>query len=574
MTIRSMFRPTLACALYTIIAACGGTSNKSNSSTPTSIENRVAATQDEANAKRAEAGEQLGEAAGDAARTTLTLSIPKTPQAPPDGLLGAVVLVHPHRDITAAVTYGNTVMPNILEMFGLDTTERVLERLFGMDAIRGLDPNKPIRALLMDPKRFTSPWLIVGSPKSAQALDDARAGANPPVVYEHGDHVAIGAQDTLKGAGVYALGTWVHTALPTESTFSLFTNALMDRFQAEFDMILGMLSNQAAHNPDMTNAVQFFRGFAGLMRQSDRLEFGLSIKNATADVRMELIPVSGSPFAGMLGNERKANFSLVPHLPPSPMVFAGRSLSPELSEALTGFARGQRVPFMDAAVQAKMDAASDELRDSMTGEFAGTMGISKQNGSWLAGLWETNTPKRADRAMTTLINDVTLVVLKRLLPTLSPRKKTFTHRKTRMTELSFPMPKDIPTEIRSLVDMYVGKSGIQLATGVLPKHVLVMWGGDVRTRSKRVIDVVAGRKRPARPDPALSGLLRDAERRGETVMFALDVQTVLADLELAPGPAGGGDWLGFGVSFADRTVRTRFTLPAASLRALAGVSMP
>lgn len=574
MTGTQTFVRVALCALATLpsLSACGGGGAKSGSAEAVAsgqpgaagtIENRSAAKGQPAPDTVASSKDAPAQV-----RRTVSMAIPSSPQPRPPELLVSLTIPAPDRDLSALRSYVDAIQPGTADRLPFSTPDDLLTFLTD-SGLSGLDPGKPIFALLVSPRQYPNSWVLIGTVARGASVAPERQNL---AVFHHGGRVAIGDPDVLERVGAYAFSNFLAGPTAGELTVTVHTDALRSYLKMQIDAAMDMFNEQAAHDPDAVATAEFFRSFIALVTQSDRFDMSLSALGSSATLSFELVPKPGSPFATTVAGEVPARFSLVGELPPGPIVMAGHTTSQDLSDAMARLQGNRASPLLDAATQAEIQRHGKVFRDAVKGEYAVSMAIARERGAYIAGVWETIDNKAAVGAVNAVMFGVLGKLLKRYIPTLRPKKRSFRHKRVKLSELRFPLPKKMPAEMRQIVEKLAGKRKVSVVTGGASQRALMVIGKDARQRAKRLVEG-ALKARTDAPAPAVASVLADARKRKENMLAAVDIQTVIADLGIGQAPAGGGDWAVFGLSFSRGSIAGRFTLPAGATRAALMLAM-
>lgn len=567
MTGKNILAPLTLCFLgaWGMSAACSGGAKSGPTQAraggqpgaESAMENRSAEGQDaalEAGVRAARDVQQAGQGAWE----QLSVNIPDQPAARPAELLVALTLPAPNVQLAGFKDYANGVNPMLAGMMPFFAPGELLGFLTDT-GLSGLDPDQPIRALLLSPKKFKDSWVLLGVQKDPTYSDNRRA------IMRYGKLVAIGGRAALEAIGPYAFTSLLREPMARDLTLTVYTDPLRVFFQSQLDVILNA-ANSGNQDPDTASAAKMLAVLMKLVAQSDRMDMTLTAQAASATVAFKLVPKSGSTFESVMGGEVPAQFSLLGDLPGGSLAIAGRTTSDRLSNILEQVPQDQSSEFLDAKLRAKAKRAGKRFRDALRGEFASTMTIARDRGAFLTAAWETRDTRTAVKSLDTVLRDVFVEILRRYVPRMVPKRRSFKHRRARLSELLFPLPKDMPADLRATAETLAGGKTVPVVTGGASKRALMTMGKGARKYAKRILDGAA--RKGAQPvSPSLTTVLADARKRKETFVAALDLETVLADIGLRPA-VPGGDWMVLGVGFANDALSVRVSVPVQSAKTM------
>ena len=563
----------LALSAWAVSSACGTGQRSGQGNATPGVQAAAGGIQNRAQPERGADADDPGAASAEATPagwgSTVSVTISDRPQPRPIDLLVSLSLPAPAKNLAALRSYADAVMPGLGAGLPIGSAEQFLTFLTG-GGLAGLDQNKPIRALLASPRDYPDSWLLIGTAASGgegAASDDSR------VVFRHGGLVAVGAPSVVELLAPYAFTTLSAEPMPAELTAIVHIDAVRVYLQEQIKIMLSATAASAQRDPRGAALATAVRAVMKLVAESDRLALSLSAQGTSASASCALIPKADSAFAAVVAGETPAQFSLLGELPRAPVAIAGHSNSQALSDVMHKLTENQSSRFLDAALRAKAERADKEFRAAVTGEYAAALTLSKARGGLFSSVWQTADTAAAATALDTLMGGVWGEMAKRHAPTMAPKKRTFKHRRATLTEYVFPLPKDTPANIRAGIEAFAGKGGVALITGGAGQRVIATVGKDARKHAGQLVDTALGKGAGAHLDPALAGILGDARKRKESLVLAVDVQSVLADLGIGQAPAGGGDWAVVGLGFADQSVAVRATVPAGAARILAQLLM-
>jgi hypothetical protein len=348
----------------------------------------------------------------------------------------------------------------------------------------------------------------------------------------------------------------------------------MAAYGGELDMVMGMLEAQAANDPDAANSKLMMGKLMELLKESDRMQLSLDAGNAAATAKVRVFPLAGTRAAELAAQQKPSEFTLAAAVPGGSFLAAGQ-MSETLLEALDAFNRGSMTALYGADNAEKLAAATRAWYEAMGGEFAMSGSISRQ-AMIMSGMWAITDAKKAQVAMKKVLaatpskaTTAEGVELRIQRQPKALRHQGVTAEGVRITG-DF---KKLPEEQRKAMEAIIGKQGLSVLMAVTGSHAAFAMGPskDATAQMRGFIDVAKGKKQSALMSPATAAVLEDAKARRESMVFAIDIAAFMAGFGMAQ--AAPGDWITFGVGFADSTVEMRLTVPASAASLMLQMSM-
>lgn len=548
-------RPAVLIAAFAALLACGGKQTQ-NTDKPV-LENQGAiATSPPASAETRE-------------RTPALPPIPDAPQPAPDTLLAVVAVDNPVTHLGAAGRYADVIQPGASAMLDPAMLGNVLGNMVGIDGLSGLDMQKPLRVLVLSPKRSDDPIAIVGYVSDEKALMNSISANKEVMVQIHGGAAIIGSRAVLADSAPYALTTLVAEAAPAYPTMTVRIPALMSAYEDEISTAMSLMFSQAQSDPTMAQAKATADALYALVFQSESVRLSLELVGVAATGKLTMVPRAGTSLATLASQQPAAEFSMLDQVSPGTVFMAGH-LTPSLQKAIEQLGQVGVDQHYGAEVGAKLMDVFRAFYQTMDGEMAMSGDISPKGGVWMEGLWGVNDAAKLNKAYSAAIAGLPKTPAADAMFTIKPAKAP-AHRGVKPSGMTVSMNKDAPAEVRTQLEAYLGKGGFTSIIAAFDNVAVSTAGKDSHKRFKSMVDAVKGKKKSTIA-PGAAGVLADARARSESMVMAVDLASILGNLGKLPAPAGGGDWAVFGLSFPDSTLSIRFTLPASYVKMMASMA--
>lgn len=476
-------------------------------------------------------------------------SIPTSPVTAPAELVATAVWPAPATLLPTVASFAERASPGLgatITAEGLRETATAL----GLD-LRGVDLSRPVRALLLDPSRFSQPLVVVVGVGDEAAL--AAAAAQRGARYQiHDGHAAIGAEPALIAAGGYALTALRATPVPPVATADIDVGYLM----LHHGELLAELVGQG--EPDEDPATRAARetlthGALALLRQLDHVQISAGVVGDRASGTIRLQPKTGTGLATFVARQVPATFAQVGRVPGGVLTIGGRLVVSEVvADATTTLAPLAATVYGGAAPGVL--GAWQRLAKVELGEFASTSDLT--DGAMLAAV---DDPKLAARAWA----EATAAQVAAARGPVVAKATTVTYRGVKLASLVTAASKTATAEQRAALDELGPRASV---FGVVGDTLILTAGADALARARPLVDLVRLGARAPAPPPGLVVGLEEARRRRASLIVAVDVNGlataagVRAPAAIPPaGPVAEAAVLE--VSFDDGAMTLRATVP-------------
>lgn len=326
--------------------------------------------------------------------------------------------------------------------------------LLQQSSIAGLDTARPLRLVLLDPKKFSTPVIIVGAVLDPGPLDEL--GGEVSTLYD-GDHVAIGNSEALSALSGDERDflTWLPSL--KEPELILFVRELARIYRAELmalqqEMVTAMLEDddeddddgdpiQVVTEPDIrsgdgedeqdgqdeqdeqetsrreTTSIRLIARLMALVNDCDRLVLRGRMIGGSGQLEARISFVEDSTMTRFTRAQSPSNHELLARMPrrdvgdPIGMIASGKLATGPLRDWwLTFFSEVLRAAFDETAKEsrARVLPALTRWHDQFTGSFGYLTDLDPDDGGtsiWLMGTGDGDRAMRHSRALEMLVPD-------------------------------------------------------------------------------------------------------------------------------------------------------------------------
>jgi hypothetical protein len=265
-------------------------------------------------------------------------------------------------------------------------------------SLNGADLDKPVRAVMLDPKKHPSPVVLLVSVSKAEDL--ARAVGKERLVVR-GDLGLVGAPEAAKAAHDYAFGTLARREAPAAPHATIYVQPLLASFRAEIEAgksqlgAMMALMNPAAGGDGSDTLTKlltiYIDSLVAVAEQTDRVEARFASQDALSGVELIVHARPDTTLAGFNEAQAPSDFALVEMLPagtepggPIMILAGGLSLGPA-RQAFQDVGQAMIAAMWGSAEIAEMGDWFGSFMDQFTGRFAAavtsmgaSMGVTPQ----------------------------------------------------------------------------------------------------------------------------------------------------------------------------------------------------
>lgn len=299
------------------------------------------------------------------------------PEVPPEAVpVLAMVELPSGRSLGSAAAVIDAVQAGASAQ-AADAIPSMLISAAGVSSLDGADLDKPVRAVVLDPKKHPQPVVLLVTVKDAKALGQAVTTEKLVVRNELG---LIGAPEAIQAAHDYAFGTLARREAPGAPYAVAYMAPILGSFRAEIDAakmqlgaIMTMMSGGTGGDMLGKMLALYIDGTVAMAEQTDRVEARFAGQDALSGVELTFHARPDTTFAGFCQVQAPDDFALVTTLPAQEapaLIMAGRMA--------LGPARAPFLAFGEAVITAMWsNAVTEETRallhpwmDLFTGRFA------------------------------------------------------------------------------------------------------------------------------------------------------------------------------------------------------------
>lgn len=488
---------------------------------------------------------------------------------PPELLMS--VGIGPDNTLDSLRAYANTLQPGVGMMV---TTAMLRHQIAGMvtaTSLDGLDEKGTIYVLAVDGGPALKGAAVVG-----KIADDAKLtkGVAPAHLAKKNGWAVIGPKLVAEKVAPFAFGSLAGQQIAGAPVATIYTANLMVRYKTEIEdarkKLIGGLGAQGGGQ--MTGVMQtYFDGLLSALSDSERVIVTFDVTKDVAAADLAMVPKPGTRLAKVIALQQPSDYGLIAKLPATqaPALVAGRlDAGPYRAGMLEAMAQmyGPGAPVANA-LGAILKAA--------TGDFAMTMSMGGPKGmemTQLFGVSDTKLATRAIGAMLDAFKKPQTVTTMGMTATYTTNAKPTTYDGVQLPglDVTYDLSKATP-EAKATMEKMIPKTGMTSRVGLFDGLGVVTMSADSSAGAAAAIDAVRGKGKRYTPTAQIGDFLAGARARKESVALVMDIGALTGALTGAPTGAGAsGRAMMLSMGFADKRAHLRITLPAATIRGLAG----
>lgn len=261
-----------------------------------------------------------------------------------------------------------------------DAIPSMLTSAVGVSGLGGADLDKPVRVVVLDPKKHPQPVVLLVTVKNVEELGQS---VTKEKLVVRNDLGLIGAPEAIKAAHDYAFGTLARREAPAAPYGVAYMAPILTSFRpdieagkAQLGMLTAMMSGGA--NTDMLTKMLglYIDGSIAMVEQTDRVEARFAGQDALAGVEFILHARPDTTFAGFCKVQEPDDFSLLTTLPAQEapaVIMAGRMALGPARKPFLAFGEAVIATMWSNAVTEETRAMLDPWLDLFTGRFAATV---------------------------------------------------------------------------------------------------------------------------------------------------------------------------------------------------------
>jgi hypothetical protein len=297
------------------------------------------------------------------------------PEVAPESVpILATVELPSARGLGSAAQVIDTVQPGSSKQTA-EAIPTMLTEAVSVTSLDGADLDKPVRVMVLDPKKHAQPVVLLVTVQNADALAKA-VGKDKLVVRK--DLALIGAPEAAKAAHDYAFGTMAKRPAPAAPHAVAYTQPILNSFRAEIDMgkaqlgaVMGMMGGG---NEMMTKMLTLYiDGVVAVAGQTDRVEAHFASQDALSGVELILHVRPDTTLAGFVQAQKPSDLALIETLPAHEvpaLIMAGQMVLGPARQPVIELGEGILAAMWGNTMTEEMRAMIGPWLDLFTGRFA------------------------------------------------------------------------------------------------------------------------------------------------------------------------------------------------------------
>jgi hypothetical protein len=482
----------------------------------------------------------------------------------PADLIAVASVASPKAALARLKAYAEAVSPGAAGAIKEEMIPAALSEIVGAQGLDGLDLDKPLHLLVLDPKKQKKPLLL------GTVADEAKVKlVKGATVKVEGKLALIGADADVSASSAYAFGVVGRRAAPTAATVVCSPKKLADLYRADIEKLSkelpAMMQGQAA---SMGRVLQIeLELFLKLADQTDEARLSADAVNGEAVIDVALVPRAGTTFEAFAKAQKAGvdvdRLSRLPGNDKPTMVMVG--------SVQFGPVRGPILDLLDGIMEPVLGKKPDRAAwnawlDGLDGSMAAVT-WSDANGALnmdeIAGATDGVRSAAQATALFTLppgeVRTMEFVGLKMSFETKPEAAGVFEY-------IMKPDYTTMPALQGDMMKRMYGEALHMVLAGADKSLVLGM-GPDAAARAARSIEIAA-KGGGMVPSDAVKAALHAARDRKASVAIFMDIARSMAALVPNAPSSSSGMLMEMGVTGG--AARVRIGVPAAHVRELMG----
>jgi hypothetical protein len=502
---------------------------------------------------------------GDAAMTaTAPLpEIPAEPAAEPDAVLAVISLGDPTGQLSEMGGFVDAVQPGMGAMLNAQQLVGGVASLVGAPGLEGLALDKPMYALVLDPKASGGSMLLVAGVSNEAALKASLAGSAEVIV--HDGWAAIGSRGSHI-ASPYALSNLVKQSVPKELAATIHVKRLMTSFGPEIEGAMRQGFGPSQNPAEVKSA----EAVLSVLSQIERLEGTMSANASGMTMSGWMVPVAQSHLAEFAAMQQPTDYGFAARLGAGawPVFVASHLDLTPFKDFMVAIAEAQGGPSAQMA----------QVFDAFGKDFAAGVGMSDKGLPRLAVL-----ASLADGKAVATVLDGFAKTMKGPQAwdsmTATVKAGALKVKGGSMHEVTFTPGPDASAEDKKEHAAKWGKAGMKLYMGVVGNWMTAVLDKDSKKAAKQLATAAGAAKVAPKFGKHLAAAIAESVERKESALFVIDLQMIAmagkaehgdaaakAKMQELPGAA-------FGLGFDGGKIGAHFRLPIEQVKALAQQGM-
>jgi hypothetical protein len=251
-------------------------------------------------------------------------------------------------------------------------------------SLNGANLDRPVRAVMLDPKKHPKPVLLLVTVSKA---DDLATAVGKERLVVRGDLGLVGAPEAAKAAHDYAFGTLARREAPAAPHATVYVQPLLASYRAEIEAgksqlgAMMALMNPAGGSSDMLAKMLtvYIDSLMAVVEQTDRVEARFASQDALSGVELIVHARPDTTLAGFDQAQAPSDFALIEMLPagaepgaPIVVMAGGLSLGPA-RQAFQDVFQTIITAMLGSATAAEMGDWFGPFMDQFTGRFVASI---------------------------------------------------------------------------------------------------------------------------------------------------------------------------------------------------------
>ncbi|HEU4728740.1 MAG TPA: hypothetical protein VFT22_12640 [Kofleriaceae bacterium] len=488
---------------------------------------------------------------------------------PPPELLVTVAL-GPATTLRNLQAYVEAIKPGAGAGLGDQVVRHGMADAVGASSLDGLDPASWTYLLIAD--TGGSPGVaLLGKVGDARKLE---ASAGKDRVVARGGWAVIGPRPLIDRVAPYGFAAIAPQPPPSAPTAIVYVPHVLARYKNQIEGVRSqMTASLGKMGPGGASKLltAYIDGLLSLATDTERLVVTLEATPDLASLDLALVPRDKSRLAEFAALQRPSDFALLGRLPQAtPTVLAGGHL--ELGPYRDAMMSAIAALYIPEAPQDLL-AALDLLRKVMTGEMATTMQLGKKTGMEFTQLYTVTDARAADKAFASVLDMFKVgrkIDMQNISFTIKASPSTTAYRGVtlRSYDTTFDTSK-IPPDQRQAMAAMMPDGVHRVHLGAFDDVAVLVSSQDSDREARRTIDAARGKGPRFVAGKLVDPLLATSRTRKDSIVMVMDLGNLFGALT---GKSLGSQPMVMAFGAADRRAHLRFSVPAATARALGSMN--
>jgi hypothetical protein len=493
-----------------------------------------------------------------------------SPPSAPSGVLLSAQLPSPNAQLRGLADLANQIQPGAGFMLGTTMLETSLAELLGLPHLQGVNFDKPLFVLMLNPKVHPKPFVLVVTVKDAQALQKSVSAAQGGVaVRTKPGFAALGTQTALDDVGTYALGALLEETPAKVPTITVRINTLLSAFHDEIEQFRQQFAAAAMIGNGPVNMQKFISAeldaFMAFAEQTERAWLSVDASAQGGTLEFGFAPQAGSTAAAVIAAQRPSSYPLIAKLPQvaEGIVMAGHFELGPLHARMVPLMAWMFSEIMHTKLDPRLLKDTGAWLDLLTGEYAGLITYASGAGIGAMQLVGITNAAKAQKLFQTLMArwaKTDIFAGLGLKSKISYKLKAWKHKDVTVSEQRMTVDLgSLPEAERATMESWGVNSPSYFAN--YDTYFEMTTGPAAKESMRKAIEASRGTGALI-PSPALTQALETSRQLGESALVFVDVLTLMAK------PAGNTSGISVGLGFAGGNATLRIHVPSDHVKSL------